>query len=325
MRRAKQRHRCTCPNISTQLQHTFVFKASRNNLPGSISESFCTPFLGILDLSCNNLSGSIPSCLMEDTNALHVLNLKRNKLPRSLAACKNLEVLDIGNNQISDYFPCWMSKLARLQVLVLQSNRLLGQMEHYTIEDIKSCKFPSLRILDIASNNFSGSLQESWFTRLNSMIVKVANKTMAMEYTDPLDTSEVYQVATIITYKGFDLSISNILGSLVFLDISNSAFHGSIPNAIGELVLLNVLNLSHNYFTGPIPSVFGHLTLLEVLDMSSNELSKCINTTVSSVVTHHSKKKLVDIVLFLFAGLGFGIGFAVTIVVTLGIPVRKRS
>ncbi|TVU21720.1 hypothetical protein EJB05_31375, partial [Eragrostis curvula] len=381
---------------STQLQYTVIFRASTNNLSGGISGFFCTrPLLEILDLSYNNLSGSIPSCLMEDTNALLVLNLKTNKLcgelshninesctlqilqlgdngikgqlPRSLAACKNLEVIDIGNNQISDSFPCWMNTLARLQILVLKSNRFLGQMEHYTTKDMKSCEFPCLRILDIASNNFSGSLSESWFKRLNYMVAKTANETMTMEYTS---LTQVYQMATIITYKGFDVSISNILGSLVFIDISNNAFHGSIPDAIGELVLLNVLNLSHNSFTGPIPSLLGQLKLLEALDLSSNELSgeipqelasldflttlnlsynnllgripesahfmtftnnsffgndglcgpplskECINTTTSSVVTHHSKKQPVDIVLFLFAGLGFGIGFSVTIVVT---------
>ncbi|TVU21703.1 hypothetical protein EJB05_31356, partial [Eragrostis curvula] len=255
-----------------------------------------------------------------------------SQLPRSLAACKNLEVLDIGNNQISDYFPCWMSALARLQVLVLKSNRFLGQMDHHTTEVTKSCEFP-----------------KSLFTRLKSMAVKMANE--AMEYTD------ISQVATIITYKGFELSISNIPGSLVFIYISNNAFYGSTPDAIGELVLLNMLNLSHNSYTGLIPSLLGRLKLLEALDEASplfagssripksthfttftnssflgNDglcgppLSKeCINTTTSSAVTHHSKKKFVDIVFFLFAGLGFGIGFAVTIVVTWGIPIRKRS
>ncbi|TVU21714.1 hypothetical protein EJB05_31368, partial [Eragrostis curvula] len=391
-------------NISTPLQYLITFRASRNNLSGSISESFCTPRLKILDLAYNYLSGSIPSCLMEGTNALQVLNLKRNKLrgelpynvskncmlevldfgdnsikgqlPRSLAACTDLEVLDIGNNQISDYFPCWMSTLARLQVFVLKSNRFFGQIEHYSTKDMHSCEFPSLRILDIASNNFSGSLRESWFLSLYSMVVKTANETMTMEYTD---ASQVYQVATIITYKGLDVSISNILASLVFIDISNNAFHGSIADAIGELVLLNVLNLSHNSFTGPIPSLLGHLTLLEVLDLSSNELSGeipkeralldflttlnlsynnlvgripepphfmtftnssflgndglcgpplskvCSDATTPSVVSHHSSKNSVDIVMFLFAGLGFGLGFAVAAVVTWGIPIRKRS
>uniref|UniRef100_A0A8R7VH89 Uncharacterized protein n=1 Tax=Triticum urartu TaxID=4572 RepID=A0A8R7VH89_TRIUA len=143
-------------NISTQLEDTFYFKAARNHLSGNIPPSFCSIKLEILDLSYNNLNGSIPSCLMEDNNALQVLNLKENQLygqlphnvnescmfealdlsgnriegqlPRSLASCKYMEVLDIRHNQISDSLPCCMAALPRFEVLILKSNKILGQL-----------------------------------------------------------------------------------------------------------------------------------------------------------------------------------------------------
>ena len=59
--------------------------------------------------------------------------------------------------------------------------------------------------------------------------------------------------------------------------------HGLIPGAIGELVLLQVLNMSHNSFTGPIPSQFVYLHQLESLDISSNGISGEIPQEISSL------------------------------------------
>ncbi|CAM0149580.1 unnamed protein product [Urochloa decumbens] len=165
---------------------------------------------------------------------------------------------------------------------------------------------------------------------------------------------------------------------LWFLDVSNNDFQGSIPAAIGDLVQLNVLNMSHNSLTGPIPNL-GNLTQLEALDLSSNGLSgeiprelaslnflttldlshnklvgsipesphfmtfsnssflgnsglcgpqlskECINGTTQNVVSYHPKKNYVDVMLFLFSGIGFGVGFAIAILVAWGIPIKKRS
>ena len=296
------------PNISTQLRGTTYFKASRNNLSGNIPASFCTTNLQFLDLSYNFLSGSFPPCMMEDANVLQVLNLKQNQLhgelphyinesctieaidfsdnriegnlPRSLASCRNLEVLDIQNNQINDSFPCWMSVIPKLQVLVLKSNNFFGQVTP-TVAEESTCEFPSLRILDLASNNFSGTLSEAWFMRLKSMMIESTNETLVMEFEG--DQQQVYQVNTVLTYKGAAIAISKILRTFVFIDVSNNAFHGSIPESIGELVLLHALNMSHNSLTGPVPSPLGHLNQMEALDLSSNELSGVIPQELASL------------------------------------------
>ena len=297
------------PNISTQLEDTSYFKASSNNLSGNIPPSFCSTELTILDLSYNNLSGSIPSCLMEDNNALQGLNLKENQLsgqlphninesckfkaldlsgnqiegqlPRSLASCKYLEVLDIGHNQISDFFPCWMTAIPRLEVLVLKSNKLFGQVSPSIDDEKITCEFPRLRILDLASNNLSGTLTEGWFIRLKSMMVEVVNETSVMEYNSY--QNQVYQVNTVLRYKGYAVSFTKILRTLLLIFVSKNEINGSIPGAIGELVLLQVLNMSHNSFTGPIPSQFVYLHQLESLDISSNGISGEIPQEISSL------------------------------------------
>jgi len=183
---------------------------------------------------------------------------------------------------------------------------------------------------------------------------------------------QTYQFTTAITYKGSDISFSKILRTIVIIDVSNNAFYGTIPESIGDLVLLGGLNMSHNALIGPIPSQLGMLHQLESLDLSSNKLSgeipwelasldflsvlnlsynklqgripesshfltfsdlsflgnidlcgfqvsKACNNMTPDMVLHQSKKVSIDIVLFLFAGLGFGVGFAVAIILTWGI------
>ncbi|GJX57966.1 leucine-rich repeat protein [Tanacetum coccineum] len=105
---------------------------SNNTFSGQISESINVSCykLGPIDLSSNNLSGTVPSCLAETSKALQVLNLGKNNLsgnvldlfpescvlktldlsanhlqgtlPLSLMNCKDLHVLDLGDNLIKD-------------------------------------------------------------------------------------------------------------------------------------------------------------------------------------------------------------------------------
>ncbi|XP_039000106.1 receptor-like protein 9DC3 [Hibiscus syriacus] len=56
------------------------------------------------------------------------------------------------------------------------------------------------------------------------------------------------------------------------IDFSNNRFFREIPETLGELHSLIILNLSHNCLTGPIPSSLGDLSKLESLDLSSNKL-----------------------------------------------------
>ncbi|CAD6270251.1 unnamed protein product [Miscanthus lutarioriparius] len=289
-------------DLYTYLNGTLIFKASRNRLSNNIPSSMCGAVwsLQVIDLSYNNLSGSIPSCLMEDVSALQVLNLRGNKLvgelpdhigkgcaievldlsdnwiegkiPRSLVACRNLEVLDIGSNQISDSFPCWLSTLPKLQVLVLKSNEFTGKLLNpsYNTEEANKCEFTELRIADIASNNFSGTLPVRWFMMLKSMMTRSDNETLIME--NQYYHGQTYQFTASITYKGSYVTITKILRTLVLIDISDNAFWGTIPETIGDLVLLHGLNMSHNALGGSIPAQFGNLKNLETLDLSSNQL-----------------------------------------------------
>ncbi|XP_066317741.1 receptor like protein 22-like isoform X2 [Miscanthus floridulus] len=336
------------PNFTLYLSSTVYLKLSHNNINGYLPDSICHSPLGLLDLSYNNFSGLLPRCLME--NSLSIINLRENQfkgmlpsnipngcpvqtidlngnkiegqLPRTLNNCTDLEVLDLGRNEIADTFPSWLGGLLNLRVLVLRSNKFHGSIGHLEDEKYRE-HFSSLQIIDLASNNFSGKLHPQWFENLKSM--RQDNNSGDIIY-HPNISSELYQDSITISYKGFTMTFERILTTLTAIDISDNALEGNIPTLIGNLLSLHVLNMSHNAFTGQIPPQLGSITALESLDLSSNMLSglcgpplskKCGPSDIPSETHLKNSSHGVDVVLFLFVGVGFGVGFAAAILLKL--------
>ena len=103
---------------------------SRNNLSGSIPSSISN--LGgllILQLQNNSLTGSIPSSL-GDVDDLVLVQLDRNQLsgsiPSSLGNLTDLQHLTLDYNLLSGSIPPQLGNLARLRSLYLSDNRLSG-------------------------------------------------------------------------------------------------------------------------------------------------------------------------------------------------------
>ncbi|CAL5009915.1 unnamed protein product [Urochloa decumbens] len=289
------------PNWAFYLSETRYFSVSKNNINGHVPLSICSnsSWLQVLDLSYNNFSGSIPACLIENV-PLMVLNLRENhfeemlpsnittrcalqtihlhgnkivgKLPRGLSNCSCLEVVDFGGNQIVDTFPSWLRGLPELSVLILRSNQLYGTIGDI-VEDAESDEcFPSLQIIDLSSNNFSGNLKPEWFKLLKSMMEEFNSPGKIITH-DISSFATFYHDFTEITYKGTYVTFRNILTTLTAIDFSNNRLEGTIPETFGRLVSLLMMNMSHNSFTGKIPAQLGSMADLESLDLSCNQLS----------------------------------------------------
>lgn len=99
----------------------------------------------------------MPSNFSKD-GEIHTLNLYGNQLeghlPNSLSNCMHLNVLNLGNNKIEGNIPDWLPTLSHLKVLVLSNNKLHGPISNLKIKH----PFPSLLIVDISGNDFSGPL-----------------------------------------------------------------------------------------------------------------------------------------------------------------------
>ncbi|XP_062005837.1 receptor-like protein 7 [Rosa rugosa] len=272
---------------------------SSSNLYGEIPESICNTSVGVLDLSNNSLSGIIPECLTQ-TSSLGVLDLRRNNLsgsipdtfhedcslqtlalsrnqiqghfPKSLANCSSLEVLDLGINQIADAFPCQLKTISTLRVLMLRSNKFYGPIECPETNGT----WLKLQIIDLAHNRFNGEIPGTSLTTWQAMMVNEDDHQTYLSFWWPAGGGSglfIYYGDTVTTIiKGLELDLTKVLTIFTLIDFSSNNFSGSIPNEMGELRSLYVLNLSSNAFTGEIPSSFGNMRSIESLDLSQNHL-----------------------------------------------------
>ncbi|XP_050227576.1 receptor-like protein 7 [Mercurialis annua] len=292
------------PNdIGDYISFAIFFSLSNNRVRGRIPQSLCNGTnLQVLDLSHNSLDGSIPSCLIERSKDLRVLNLRKNKfngripdyfpekcelktldlsgnllegkVPRSLTNCTMLEILDLGSNKINDVFPCLLRNLSSLRALILRNNQFSGDLIHCpSISPSINPTWTKLQIVDIASNNFSGRLPNSVLRSWKAMMGD-GNETHDRIKFDFLRVSQLYyQDSITVTSKGREMQFIKILTIFTSIDVSCNKFEGLIPDGLGKLNALYVLNLSHNALTGDIPRSLGDGLQLESLDLSSNNLT----------------------------------------------------
>ncbi|KAG4922637.1 hypothetical protein JHK82_051611 [Glycine max] len=288
--------------LRTSLQGLIV---SHSSLVGNISPLICNlKSLVHLDLSFNNLTGMVPSCLGSSIQSLQSLVLKGNKLsgpvpqtymitsalrmidlsnnnlhgqiPRALLKCRMLEYIDISHNQMNDSFPCWLGTHPELKVVALRDNHLYGSIRCPT-----ACTFPKLHIIDLSRNQFSGSLPSKIIDQWKTMKASNKNQLQYENYLTywVLGRYRWRQYIDTYSFTMFNKGMVMVYGdlqefyNLIAVDLSSNKFSGEIPDVIGNLTGLVLLNLSNNMLSGSIPSSLGKLSNLETLDLSLNSLS----------------------------------------------------
>ncbi|KAH0780482.1 hypothetical protein KY290_000080 [Solanum tuberosum] len=292
------------PKSLLNQQSLYALLLSQNNISGHISSAICNlKALFILDLKSNNLEGTIPQCLGEMStvwildlsnnslsgtinttfsirNPLNIIKLDGNKLqgkvPPSLINCENLEFLDLSHNELNDTFPKWLGDLPHLQVLNLRSNKFYGPIRTDNL-------FAQIRVIDLSSNGFSGELPLSLFQNFQAMKKNGENSGIRKYVADIF--SNYYKNSLIVTTKGLDYELPQVLTAQIIIDLSMNRFEGRIPNIIGDLVGLRTLNLSHNVLEGHIPESLQYLSVLESLDLSSNKIGGEISQQLVSLTS----------------------------------------
>jgi len=249
---------------------TTIFLGSDNRFSGEIPKTICKLVsLDTLVLSNNNFNGSIPRCFEKFNTTLSVLHLRNNnlsgefpeesisdhlrsldvgrnrlsgELPKSLINCTRLEFLNVEDNIINDKFPFWLRMLPKLQIFVLRSNEFHGPIS--SLGD--SLSFPKLRIFDISENRFNGVLRSDFFAGWSAMSSAVDIVDIMPSRYAGRDSGNYYNSVT-MTVKG---SIIELVGSVFTIyktiDVSGNRFEGRIPESIGLLKELIVLNMSNN-------------------------------------------------------------------------------
>lgn len=204
--------------------HIVVLDLSNNQLSGSIpTELGNITSLSHLSLYDNQLTGNIPPELSNLTNLIS-LSLSGNQLagsiPRELGNLANLDHLDLLDNQLSGSIPPELGSLTSLTVLQLSINQLGGAIPP------ELGNLTSLRSLDLSINQLSGSIPPE---------------------------------------------LSN-LTSLISLELHTNQLTGNIPPELGNLADVGILYLGQNQLSGAVPGSLTNLTELQAFTFDWNNL-----------------------------------------------------
>ncbi|XP_057848109.2 receptor-like protein EIX1 [Cryptomeria japonica] len=267
---------------------------SQNNISGSIPSTICEGgVIEILDLSNNRLTGKIPpgfvncsylevlnlenNCLegelpaeLGNMTSLQTLKIRRNRLNGTLptlANCRQLQILDVGDNRLTGNISSnGIQELSNLKILILRSNKFEGTVP----ADVS--KIPSLQILDLSMNRLTGMIPVS-ISEMRGM-ANWSENTKVFEFEWLKD--KIYVEKIIIRNKGLELEYVRFLSLVKCLDLSGNRISGHVPQGMGSLAGLIILNISRNNISGTIPESLGNMAQLESLDLSKNQLSGII-------------------------------------------------
>ncbi|KAG8651981.1 receptor-like protein 15 isoform X1 [Manihot esculenta] len=231
-----------------------------------------------LDISYNDISGSLPSCLANMTS-LQSLHLSSNNFVGNISLypfnrLTNLEYLDLSHNlfQIPVSLDLFFNHSKLKHFKSQGNNEIYGekteqnltpmfQLETLYIDGYACIKaFPkflyyqhNLREASLQSLKLRGRFPY-WLLQNNTKLEELYLKNNSLS--GPLQLP---------LHSHLNLSL---------LDISDNLFHGIIPPDIGtHLPRLELVYLSKNDFNGSIPSSFGNMSSLQILDLSNNDIS----------------------------------------------------
>lgn len=237
------------PESFQGLHELQLLDLSQNNLNGSIPKGLglgMTKLVSV-DLSRNILSGSFPSDICYG-RALVELSLHENSfsgsVPESISSCYTLQRFQVQDNMFSGYFPSGLWSLSDIALIRAENNQFLGE-----IPDLLGV--PSLlEQVQIDNNKFTGSIPHS-LGRIHTM----------------------YRFSA--SLNGFNGNLpENFCDSpaMSIINLSHNSLTGSIPEFRNCIKLVS-LSLADNSFTGNIPSSLAQLAVLTYIDLSSNDLS----------------------------------------------------
>ncbi|XP_044466972.1 probably inactive leucine-rich repeat receptor-like protein kinase At5g48380 [Mangifera indica] len=110
----------------------------KGEFPRGISN--CSSMTG-LDLSSNNLSGSLPENISHLARFLTSLDLSSNNfsgnIPANLANCSYLNTLKLDHNQFTGQIPAQLGQLDRLKTFSVANNQLSGEIPHFSGYSVK--------------------------------------------------------------------------------------------------------------------------------------------------------------------------------------------
>ncbi|KAJ6958350.1 receptor-like protein 15 [Populus alba x Populus x berolinensis] len=259
-----------------------------------------------LDISYNNLTGSLPSCFSNLTN-LQALDISFNHFTGNTSLSSIGSLTSIRDLKLSDnHFQIPISlgpffNLSKLKHLNGDHNEIYKSTElvHNLIPRFQ------LQSLSLECNGFGRTFPKYLYYQHDLQFVDLSHIKMTGEFPSWLIQNntklEVLYLVNNSLSGSFQLANHSLI-SLSHLDISRNRIHNQIPIEIGACFPgLVFLNLSINDFSGSIPSSISNMSSLKILDLSNNGLSGnipeqlvkgCLSLGVLMLSNNHLKGQL---------------------------------
>ncbi|GLJ50991.1 hypothetical protein SUGI_1085910 [Cryptomeria japonica] len=182
-----------------------------------------------------------------------------------------MERLYLGSNRLEGTIPSEIGQLQRLGLLSLSRNKLSGRIP----DSLGSLE--ALRRLFLSHNELSGEIPLSLRGCKNLELLDLSSNELRGSIPGEVLTSlKNLQFYLNLSWNALEGSLPPEVGNIAMvqsIDILGNKLDGGIPEALGSCTGLISLNLSNNALQDTIPEAFSNLRYLVDLDLSSNVLS----------------------------------------------------
>ncbi|CAN6322559.1 unnamed protein product [Urochloa humidicola] len=256
------------PRKLGQCNNLKFLNLSSNRLSGLLDTDLCPHCMAVFDISGNELSGSIPTCvnkvcapqlMLDEMTSSYSSVLKSKTLAElPLSFCNSGECSVVYHNFAKNNLEGHLTSLpfsterfgnTTSYVFIVDHNKFSGSLDAILLEKCSNLKG---LIVSFRDNKISGQLTAEFSTKCSAIRA--------------LDLAG-NQISGVMPAN------VGLLGALVKMDMSRNLLEGQIPASFKDFKSLRFLSLAGNNLTGRIPSCLGQLRSLKVLDLSSNSLA----------------------------------------------------
>mmetsp|Transcript_7252 Transcript_7252/g.10922 ORF Transcript_7252/g.10922 Transcript_7252/m.10922 type:complete len:1551 (-) Transcript_7252:120-4772(-) len=231
--------------VETEKNDFCLTPALRGTIPVGFGN---TPYLEVLDVSNNLLTGNIPP---------------------EIGLLSRIEVLNLANNTFTGSIPSVLGALVNAAVLVKGNSMITGQHNNDEIAPLSLC------------NNVRGFeffRDPTLCPPERNLLRKFYFEAKGQEWTN--STGWVGEYNSHCEWHGVHC---NDEGQVIKLTLGNGGLSGRISGAIGDLRMLQTVDLRDNDLKGSIPSEIGHLLNLTSLILSFNEITGTVPTGIANL------------------------------------------
>uniref|UniRef100_A0A0D9VE35 non-specific serine/threonine protein kinase n=2 Tax=Leersia perrieri TaxID=77586 RepID=A0A0D9VE35_9ORYZ len=263
---------CDCSFKNHTECHVISLELMRQNLSGVLPEEVVNlTYLTNLDLSRNFIQGPIPASWA----SLPVFNLSlqdnclSGTVPKELGRMPFLKSINLEGNQLEGPIPPELGNIISLERFFISANNITGELPS------TFSRLTNMTDFRIDGTNISGRIPS--FIKNWQRVNRIDMQGTLMSGPIP---PEISLLKNLTELRVTDLSGPSMkfpplqyAQHLTKVVLRNCSIYGEIPDYLGQMQYLILMDLSFNRLTGQIPKSFGEMGALQYLYLTDNMLT----------------------------------------------------